>query len=197
MRKRTIIHNGGRAMKLDLPRQDLLDFWSTKVSDMTVISAMLYFIGINEGWKNMLELGSGEGLTCQAMDEVASKTGGKILTVDIERNTSAKIPHTPRVHQLLASTHDVPKVISKLEELDLMSLDMLWIDADHRKEAVAQDFENYNHLVRPEGMILFHDVCVLDPECEVPEWWIDKEFPGFEKLTLSFNNGLGMLRKIS
>lgn len=184
-------------MKLTLPPKDLLNLWASWETDMTVTSAMLYFIGVNEKWQNIMELGSGEGLTCRALAEVAEVTDGKVLTVDILTNTTQKLPKSERVHQLIADTRNDEKVIAKAQELGILPLDCLWIDADHRKEAVERDFTKYNHLVRPEGMILFHDVCVLDRECEVPEWWIDAQFPGFEKLTFSFNNGLGVLRKIS
>lgn len=198
MKNRTIIHHGGRPMKLDFPKQELLNHWATHVSDTTVIAAMLYFIGINEKWQNILELGTGQGLTGTALHEVVEKTNGKILTVDIlPDNDRRSLPKSQRIHELIESTHNVSAVKKVLHELEMDELDCIWIDADHRKEAVKQDFEDYNHLIRPEGMILFHDVCVLDPECEVPEWWMDTEFPGFEKFTLSFNNGLGMLRKIS
>ena len=37
-------------------------------------------------------------------------------------------------------------------------LDLLFIDGDHRWEGVAGDFERYRHLVRPGGLVVFHDI---------------------------------------
>jgi predicted O-methyltransferase YrrM len=37
-------------------------------------------------------------------------------------------------------------------------LDLLFIDGDHEYEAVKADFTNYRPLVRPGGLIVFHDI---------------------------------------
>jgi predicted O-methyltransferase YrrM len=42
--------------------------------------------------------------------------------------------------------------------LDGRSIDVLFIDGDHRYEGVKQDFLMYRRLVRPGGMIVFHDI---------------------------------------
>jgi hypothetical protein len=51
--------------------------------------------------------------------------------------------------------------------------DMLFIDGDHSYEGVKQDFEMYGPLVRPGGMILFHDAQQLDGQFSegVPRFW--------------------------
>jgi predicted O-methyltransferase YrrM len=38
-------------------------------------------------------------------------------------------------------------------------LDFLFIDGDHRYEGAKADFELYSPLVRPGGLIAFHDIC--------------------------------------
>ena len=38
------------------------------------------------------------------------------------------------------------------------SLDLLFIDGDHEYDAVKSDFNNYRPLVRPGGLIVFHDI---------------------------------------
>ena len=37
------------------------------------------------------------------------------------------------------------------------SVDLLFIDGDHREEAVRADFEHWSPVVRPRGHVLFHD----------------------------------------
>lgn len=52
-------------------------------------------------------------------------------------------------------------------------LDFLFIDGDHTYEGVKLDFEMYGPLVRPGGMIAFHDVLAHPdvPECQVDQLW--------------------------
>jgi predicted O-methyltransferase YrrM len=38
-------------------------------------------------------------------------------------------------------------------------IDVLFIDGDHRYDAVKQDFEDWLPLVTPGGFIIFHDSC--------------------------------------
>jgi predicted O-methyltransferase YrrM len=38
-------------------------------------------------------------------------------------------------------------------------VDFLFIDGDHTYQGVKRDFELYSPLVRPDGVIAFHDVC--------------------------------------
>lgn len=196
MKNRSIIHEGGRAISVKLPPQDLLNFWQKDISDTTAIASVIYFIGVHEGWKNIMELGSGKGYTARSFSEIIKHNGGKFLSVDFLKETANVIPKQENVYHFVSDTSNSKAIREKLDEIEMNELDCLFIDADHTKNAVKRDFENYKDLVRKEGMILFHDVCVLDRECEVPLWWIDAEFPGYEKMTFSFNNGLGILRKI-
>lgn len=47
---------------------------------------------------------------------------------------------------------------SLMERLGGKKIDFLFIDGDHRIDAVRKDFNNYHHLVRPGGIIAFHDI---------------------------------------
>lgn len=52
-------------------------------------------------------------------------------------------------------------------------LDYLFIDGDHTYLGVKQDFDLYSPLVRPGGLIAFHDIVDHPPEmgCEVSRFW--------------------------
>jgi predicted O-methyltransferase YrrM len=52
-------------------------------------------------------------------------------------------------------------------------LDVLFIDGDHSAAGVAQDYETYRSLVRPGGVMAFHDIVPgrLDWVGGVPEFW--------------------------
>lgn len=56
-------------------------------------------------------------------------------------------------------------------------IDFLFIDGDHSYEGVRQDFLSYSPLVRPGGLIAFHDIVWHDPQfchegpVEVQRFW--------------------------
>ena len=51
-------------------------------------------------------------------------------------------------------------------------VDFLFIDADHSYEGVSRDFELYSPLVRPGGLIAFHDVAPrISAGTGVPQFW--------------------------
>ena len=68
-------------------------------------------------------------------------------------------------------------------------LDFLFIDGDHSYEGVRSDFDRYKSLVRPGGIIAFHDIAAPHPgrplingndPGEVPRFWVEltTERPG-------------------
>lgn len=61
-------------------------------------------------------------------------------------------------------------VVSLLEQ---RPIDFLFIDGDHRYAGVKQDYELYAPLVRPGGMIAFHDIRpnIFDPSIKVHQLW--------------------------
>jgi predicted O-methyltransferase YrrM len=59
------------------------------------------------------------------------------------------------------------------ESLAGRPVDFLFLDGDHTYNGVRTDFEMYAPLVRPGGVIAFHDI-VPNPMCpaiEVPRFW--------------------------
>jgi methyltransferase family protein len=57
-----------------------------------------------------------------------------------------------------------------LELLAGRPIDFLFIDGDHRYAGVKKDYELYSELVRPNGLIAFHDIRP-NPEVETVEVW--------------------------
>lgn len=53
------------------------------------------------------------------------------------------------------------------------ALDYLFIDGDHRYQGVRQDFSLYAQLVRPGGIVAFHDIAEGEPvpTVDVPRFW--------------------------
>jgi len=84
------------------------------------------------------------------------------------------------------------------------SLDVLFIDGDHRYEGVRKDFLAYRHFVRPAGIIVFHDI-VPDHRARygietirwtggVPQFWeqLKQHYPHREFIQNPSQNGFGI-----
>ena len=77
----------------------------------------------------------------------------------------------------------------------------VYVDGDHSFEGVSRDFAMLGPLVEASGMIVFHDVCVEKQTssgvCGVKRFWQSVDWSGWERLTLPFEAGLGILRRLS
>jgi predicted O-methyltransferase YrrM len=61
------------------------------------------------------------------------------------------------------NSHD-PEFRKKVEkELGDEKADLLFIDGDHTEAGVEADYRDYKHLVRPGGIIAFHDIVENQP----------------------------------
>lgn len=87
-----------------------------------------------------------------------------------------------------------------------IQIDMLFIDADHAKEAVLKDFNNFFPFVAPHGLILLHDSHPKDAQYTNPGYCNDaykaverlgKETATYEIMTIPRHPGLTLCRKRS
>ena len=62
-----------------------------------------------------------------------------------------------------------------MAERGVALVDYLFIDGDHSYEGVKSDFEKYSPLVRPGGIVAFHDVAIdrKHPEVGVNKFWTE------------------------
>ncbi|AFQ42405.1 class I SAM-dependent methyltransferase [Desulfosporosinus meridiei] len=84
-------------------------------------------------------------------------------------------------------------------------IDMLFIDADHSKEAVLQDFKDFFPFVAPHGLVLLHDTHPGNEQMIQPEWCgtaylaIDELLreagSSYELMTIPISPGLTICRK--
>ena len=98
---------------------------------------------------------------------------------------------------LRADSH-APETRAALEKaLGGEKIDFLYIDGDHRLEGVRQDFEDYSPLVRPGGLVAFHDIITREPGHHVHRFWREiKDDYVHEELIAQpdGNKGIGILR---
>ena len=116
-----------------------------------------------------------------------------LITIDIKAWASP----IDDVEYVIGSSHDKPDEVKKL--LKGKEIDFLFIDGDHRAEAVTKDFELYLPLVRQGGLIMFHDVIYRNAENDVPTLW--KEIKrNYNYVEIAMNNnttGVGIITKDS
>jgi predicted O-methyltransferase YrrM len=134
--------------------------------------------------KVALEIGTLHGGTLCLLSRLADP-GATIVSVDLplgEFGGGYKWFYVPifkgfarfrqRIHLLRADSH-APATLSAVQNiLGNRQLDLLFIDGDHSYQGVRHDFELYHPLVRPGGVVAFHDVAEhADRTCEVSRFW--------------------------
>lgn len=75
-------------------------------------------------------------------------------------------------------------------------VDLLLIDGDHTYEGARRDFLDYAPLVRPGGLVAFHDICPdpAQPTLEVPRLWqeLRTSYPSAELIEDRGQAGYGL-----
>jgi len=110
--------------------------------------------------------------TLVSIDLPGGEFGGGYSEHHVERlRTYAR--RGQETHFLRADSHDLATRRELQHILASTPIDFLMIDGDHSYEGVRSDFEMYGPLVRPGGLIAFHDVLHHDrvPECQVDRFW--------------------------
>ena len=136
--------------------------------------------------KSVVEIGTAQGgtliLWCRQADPTAT-----IVSLDLPGGIHGggypywkswiyqRFPFgTQKLHLLRGDSHK-PEMLARLKSVlpGDGKVDFLFIDGDHTYDGVKADFEMYSGLVRPGGLIAFHDIC-KHPEalnCHVDRFW--------------------------
>lgn len=145
-----------------------------------------------------------EGLRPERMLEIGTATGGSLLaftrvcapdahvmSVDLPGGAFGggyptwKLPlykafagPRQRLDLIRRDSHSPETLADVRSSLGGKALDFLFIDGDHTFAGVQQDFESYRSLVRPGGLIAFHDIAppnagsaAVDDPGDVPAFW--------------------------
>ena len=160
----------------------------------TEIVALLHLLEPSQP-RSVVEIGTASGGTLFLLTEVAARDA-TILSVDLPGGrlggeSSAARNRYPRwrsrlyrgfardrqiLHVIRADSQDVATVRDVTRRLPDGKIDFLFIDGDHSYEGVRRDFELYSPLVRPAGLVAFHDIVPSRPEGQgdpgsVPMFW--------------------------
>ncbi len=97
-----------------------------------------------------------------------------------------------RIELLRRDSHE-PKTVQHVQRLLRgRQVDLLFIDGDHTYDGVRQDYVSYSPLVRPGGLIAFHDIVpgVTEDVGGVPRFWQElKETELHEEIVESWDQG--------
>jgi predicted O-methyltransferase YrrM len=174
---------------------------SQTISPIQVRSEITEFVALVHARKprRVLEIGTHRGGTLYLL-AWASEADARILSVDVQTYEprrrrlyrsfarSRQVVHVLEADSHLASTRET---VTQFFEAEL--LDVLFIDGDHSYEGVKRDYELYAPLVRPDGIVAFHDIVEGPPENVggVPEFWreIRDSLDGVDELVESWTQG--------
>ncbi|HEX9060086.1 MAG TPA: class I SAM-dependent methyltransferase [Clostridia bacterium] len=124
----------------------------------------------------------------------------QLIGVDINEDSGNYMIKSPKARFF----HGTTQMFAKELENNPLKIDMLFIDADHSKEAVLQDFRDFFPFIAPHGLILLHDSHPGYTEMLQP-WYcgdaylaieeLSKETESYEMMTIPMNPGLTLCRK--
>ena len=199
--------------------EKLVDFASSPRNDVIKLHQIKFeiirLLGIIRGNqpKIILEIGTFNGGTLFLFSRIANKDA-LLISIDLPKRKFGNFQFdwkTPLIkrfslpHQKLklirANSHKTSTFYQVKKILNGKKLDFLFIDADHTYEGVKKDFEMYSPLVKPGGIIAFHDIVPPSSDLTntVHKFWkqIKNEF-NVEEIIENSNQvvgGIGVLKK--
>jgi predicted O-methyltransferase YrrM len=133
--------------------------------------------------KYVVELGTAGGGTLLLWSRVADPQA-TLITIDLPGgafgggSSPLRVPLYKRlglpgqkIHIVRADSHQNATLELAKRLLDGNAADFLFIDADHTESGVRKDYAMYSPLVRPGGLILFHDIAIQNVEYGVRKLW--------------------------
>ena len=160
--------------------------------------------------KVVLEIGTAGGATLFMLTRVADPTA-TVISLDLPDGpfgggySEQRVPlyqafaqPEQTMHLMREDSHQ-PATLDKLKDLlQGRQIDFALIDGDHTYEGVKQDYEMYADLVRPGGLIAFHDIVYAEG---VARFWdeIKQADPTAEEFIATQGSvfGLGVITKAS
>ncbi len=108
------------------------------------------------------EIGAASGGTLCALAHAARPSIIVSVDIDFSRARLRALPRLGRSDQTIAciagDSHAEPVRARVAAILNGRPLDLLFIDGDHSYAGVSADFDSYSRMVRPGGLIAFHDI---------------------------------------
>lgn len=104
-----------------------------------------------------------------------------------------------KIFLLREDSHNKNTVDKVKKLLNKREIDFLFIDGDHTYKGVKKDFEMYQHFVKKNGLIAFHDIISSNVNIEVDKFWneIKSQYNYFEIINDENQKwgGIGIIKK--
>lgn len=149
-----------RAELTVLPKGD----WATPTNDTVVL--LKYAAAAQP--RSILELGSYRGFTAKGLLEHSPEAS--LVAVDIAPDHGEAYRGTPLEERVDRRVGPIGREI--LSDLPPASFDLVFVDADHSRDAVAHDTEIALEMVADHGTLMWHDYAnwgYFTGDCGVPE----------------------------
>lgn len=144
--------------------------------------------------KLVIELGVRGGESTVALLEGVQKTGGRLISVDIEPCPEARAMISS--YGLAGSWQFV-----MADDVDFGrrwtsgTVDMVFVDTSHQYEHTKREIEVYEPILRPGGVMAFHDTTLFRDGVLTPILEFLKAHPDYGFENLENCNGLGIMGK--
>jgi predicted O-methyltransferase YrrM len=132
--------------------------------------------------KTVVEIGTFRGGTLFIFARLAAPDA-TIISLDLPASVMGRLYRAAQVplfhrfthgrqqlHLLREDSHRLETLVHVTAALGGKPLDFLFIDGDHTYESVRTDFERFSPLVRPGGLIAFHDIAMPAPSGVARLW---------------------------
>lgn len=141
-------------------------------------------LGVDYGFSSFCfaiqNIGTVYGIDCFEGDDM----NGSRQTLDYVLNTKDRLG--------LKNLNIIKGYFDDVVESWNQKIDILHIDGYHRYDSVKNDYEKWSKFVDDNGVILFHDTMVSDPNFEVKKFFDELNL---HKVNLLSSNGLGIASK--
>jgi predicted O-methyltransferase YrrM len=143
----------------------------------------------------VVEVGSFDGGTLWAWQQICPTVVGVDLPPAGHEDTVRL--NTLGCQIVLGDSHADSTLATLTALLEGRPVDMMFIDGDHTYDGVKADYEMYSPLVRPGGLIGFHDICQHPsmPFVQVNRFWatLDGDLETFVSFPPTWG-GIGVIR---
>ena len=144
----------------------------------------------------MVEVGSDAGGGLWAWRQVCPRVIGITLADGPFGSGISLDPHGCEI--LHGDSHQWSTYHRLARMLDGDRVDVLFVDGDHTFKGVKADYEMFGPLVRPGGIVAFHDICDHPrvPACKVRAFWESLDVDGKEEIVTEPRSwgGIGLIR---
>ena len=187
-------------------------FFRIGIFPLQVKEELIEFLNvfIKQHPKIIFECGTAHGGNLFLLTQFSDKDS-TIISVDLPGGKfgggypSWKIPfyksfasNNQRIILIREDSHKISTLEKVKEVLNNKKIDVAFIDGDHTYTGVKKDFELYRHLIKPGGLIVFHDIVPhKNKNVGVPKFWqeILKEYE-FKEIVKDWDQnwaGIGVL----